>query len=60
MDTLYAEINDGEVRLWLEQSDSICMKAITEHGDPVELTANQAKNLVKELLKMIAEIEKNE
>jgi hypothetical protein len=32
---------DKNVYLWNEQDSSIMLKAITKHGDPVEMTANE-------------------
>jgi hypothetical protein len=36
---------DGEVKIWIEQENSICIKAISSYGDPVELTIDQAELL---------------
>ena len=53
VDDEYGEVAGGEIRFWVEQNSSIQLKAITEHGDPVELTADEATELVNKLLSMI-------
>ena len=35
----------GEVRFWIEQESSIHLKAASPHGDPVELTASDARRI---------------
>jgi len=40
----------GEVYFWLEKDSSIHLKAISPHGDPVELTANEAKQIASALI----------
>jgi hypothetical protein len=42
----------GEVYLWIEQGSSIHIKAVTQHGDPVELNENEAEELGKALIEM--------
>lgn len=39
----------GEAYVWLEQDTSIHLKAVTEFGDPVELTADEAERLAQVL-----------
>lgn len=36
------ETSDGNVRIWIEQSMSIQVKATTEQNDPVELSKSEA------------------
>ena len=45
----FKELKDfeGEVYLWVEQESSIMLKAVSNAGDPVELTSNDARNLAK-------------
>ena len=38
-----------EVYLWIEQDTSIHLKAVTKYGDPVELSAEEARELAKVL-----------
>ena len=38
---------ESEVYLWIEQDSSIMLKAVSEFGDPVELSSKDAKNLAK-------------
>ena len=54
---MYFELSDGEISLWIEQKESICIKAITKFGDPVELSSDEANKLAKALLEMIRKIE---
>ncbi len=39
----YFELDD--IRTWIEQENSIQIKAVTGHGDPVELSADEARDL---------------
>ena len=39
---------------WVEQSDTVHLKAVDEHGDPVELTAYDLKTLIDELSRLHA------
>lgn len=45
------------VTLWLEQGGSIHIKTREPHGDPVELNACHARQLVQILTKLIDELE---
>ncbi|WP_347900795.1 hypothetical protein [Pseudomonas purpurea] len=38
----YFEMNDGDVRIWIEQGSSIHMKVVTKENDPVELSGYEA------------------
>ena len=42
---------DG-VCLWLEQESSIMLKSVDRHGDPVELTALDARKIASSLTEM--------
>jgi hypothetical protein len=46
----------GEVTLWIEQGTSIQLKAVTPHGDPVELSADEAEELGRLLLQLAEQI----
>lgn len=50
-------ISDGEIALWTDQNRAIHIKAISAYGDPVELTAEEAKELAAELLRLAANLE---
>ena len=39
----------GEVYFWIEQESSIHLKATSQYGDPVELTADEARDIAKGL-----------
>jgi hypothetical protein len=46
MNEKYFESSDGTIRIWIEQGTSIHMKVITETNDPVELSAEEALEIV--------------
>ena len=50
------EFADGEVVFWIEQ-ETIHLKTVAQHGDPVELTENEAKRLAAALLEAVRQIE---
>jgi hypothetical protein len=41
---------DGDISLWIEQGTSIHLKTLSPYGDPLELSAEEAKELAKHLL----------
>jgi hypothetical protein len=48
---------DDDVSCWLEQESSVMLKAVTKHGDPVELTREEAVGLAHALLKAAEKID---
>ena len=42
----YFESSNGTVKIWIEQGTSIHMKVITDTNDPVELSAEEALEIV--------------
>ena len=42
---------------WVEQDSSVMFKAVTRHGDPVELTAAEARAIAEALLELAARLE---
>jgi hypothetical protein len=40
----------GEISLWIEQESSIHLKAASSHGDPVELTSEDARKIAVALM----------
>lgn len=51
-------LSDGDIVVWVEQGDgSVMLKAITRHGDPVELNAEQLKELCEVLMCLARSIE---
>ncbi len=50
------KISDGDVRLWIDQ-DSIMLKSVDVHGDPVELTKEEAIKIAEALLEFSKEID---
>jgi hypothetical protein len=47
----------GEVTFWIEQGETIHIKAASSFGDPVELTEAEAKKLALALLDAVQKIE---
>jgi hypothetical protein len=47
-----------EACAWLEQESSIMLKAVSKFGDPVELTADDARALSGVLLKLAETLER--
>jgi hypothetical protein len=52
-------MGDGDIRAWIEQ-EAIHIKAFDNHGDPVELSAEEARILAQELLRLAEGVEKDE
>ena len=50
-------IADGQITLWTADERSIHLKAISPHGDPVELNAEEARELARELLRLASATE---
>ena len=42
----------GSVIAWVDQADTVHLKAVDEHGDPVELTTEELKSLIDELSRL--------
>jgi hypothetical protein len=42
---------------WVEQESSVMFKAVTQHGDPVELSAAEARQIAEALLELAAQLE---
>lgn len=49
-------LSDGEVRAWLEQGE-VHIKAVDRHGDPVELSCPEVKELANALTIFFERIE---
>ena len=56
VDGVVHRLSDGEIVLWIEQDSSIHIKAVSPHGDPVELSAHEAEELGRLLLRMAEQI----
>ena len=54
--TQQIEVSDGEVRLWIEQ-ESLHLRAADSHGDPVELTKEEAIKLAEALVDFAAKVD---
>jgi hypothetical protein len=50
------ELKNGQVRAWIEQGQSFCLKAVTREGDPVELWEDQLDSLIEGLQGLKAEL----
>ena len=48
---------DGQVSVWVESGSSIHLKCITKYGDPVELNAEEARELCDVLRAAVKQIE---
>lgn len=48
---------DALVYCWAEQQSSVMLKAVTPSADPVELTADEARELAAELSRLADEID---
>ena len=46
-----------DVYIWLEQNSSVMLKAVTKFGDPVELTADDARAIATALLALAQRLE---
>ena len=42
---------------WIEQGSSVMFKAVSRHGDPVELTTHEAREVAKALLQLADRLE---
>ena len=47
----------GEFRAWIEQETSIHVKAVTQYGDPIELSAEAARLIANMLIAMADELD---
>ncbi len=47
----------GEFRAWIEQETSIHVKAVTQCGDPIELSAKPARLIANMLIDMADELD---
>jgi hypothetical protein len=50
-------LSHGEVALWDDDGRAVHLKAVTKLGDPVELSAEEAKELAKMLVEMANRVE---
>ena len=51
-----SEISDGDVRIWINEGGAISLKAADSYGDPVELSEEEALELVGVLQKLVARL----
>jgi gamma-glutamyltranspeptidase len=51
------EISDGNVRAWIEQGNTVHIKAVDRYGDPVEVTTKELKSLIDELSRLYKSVE---
>lgn len=56
VDDNYFESSDGAVRIWIEQGTSIQMKVSTQTNDSVELSAEEALEIVDVLRQFASRI----
>jgi hypothetical protein len=43
------QLANGQIKMWVEQGQSICLRAATGEGDPVELTVEEVRELIGQL-----------
>lgn len=46
-----------DIYCWIEQEESVHVKAVTKDGDPVELTSEEARRLGETLIKFANQID---
>ncbi len=51
------EFADGALRIWTEAGASLHIKSVTRCGDPVELNADELRECIASLNRMLHEIE---
>lgn len=47
--------SDGDVSIWMDEDAAVHLKAVSPFGDPVELTAAEAKEIARYLLSLVEE-----
>jgi hypothetical protein len=52
-----SEYPADDVYAWIEQESSIMLKAVTAFGDPVELSADEARSIAAALLDLAARLD---
>ena len=50
-------VAEGDAYCWAEQESSVMLKAVTKFGDPVELSAAEARLLALELKRLADEVD---
>ena len=55
-DTVFT-LSNGEVSVWVEEGSTIHLRCVTSYGDPVELNADEVKDLIGVLERLVHEIE---
>ena len=50
-------LSGGEIALWTDDDRSIHIKAVTPFGDPVELNAEEARELAEALTKLASAVD---
>jgi hypothetical protein len=50
-------LSNGDIELWVDPGAALHMKCVTKHGDPVELSAEEIKELCAVLERLIGQIE---
>ena len=51
------KFSGGKIYFWLEQDSSIHLKAASAYGDPVELTADEAREIGSALISMAQKLD---
>ena len=53
-------VDEGHVRVWLDEDDNFFIKAVDEYGDPVELSEDQLEELVAGMIRIRQELFRKE
>jgi hypothetical protein len=51
------EFSIGDIRVWVENETAVHIKAVNNFGDPVELNADELKELIEKLSELLKQIE---
>lgn len=53
----FFESDDGSVRAWIVDAAAVHLRCVTKDGDPVELNADEVRNLCEALLTFASQID---
>ena len=57
VDQEVVSLSNGDIVIWIVEESSLHIKCVTKHGDPVELNAEEVKELCEVLTAMAKRIE---
>lgn len=50
------EMANGDIRAWIEQGASFCLRMVEKSGDPVEMTKQELLQLIEALQKLAGQM----